>query len=67
MNVVYLLDPKTQVGYALDTYETSQEALNRKDRLRVDYPNSLFYYRINEDEPELLYDVEEALRIVNGN
>jgi len=67
MNVVYLLDPKTQVGYPLEVFDTSQESMNRKDRLRVKYPANLFYCRVNEPMPEVFYSIEEALSIVNGN
>jgi hypothetical protein len=66
MNVVYLLDPKTQVGYALNEYEDSYEALDKKDHLRVKYPANLFYYMANAPEPQTFYSIDEALLIVNG-
>lgn len=66
MNVVYLLDPKTQVGYAIEAFETSHEALDRKARLGIDYSPNIFYHRVNDIEPDRFYTLEEALRIVNG-
>lgn len=67
MNIVYLLDPKTQMGYPVEEFETSQEALDRKDNLKVLYKNHLFYHRINDLTPEKIYTIEEALKIINGN
>jgi len=66
MNVVYLLDPKTQVGYALKSFAISSEALNYKARLQVDHPASLFYHTLNRAEPEFFFTFEEAFAIING-
>lgn len=66
MNVVYLLDPKTQVGYPIEATETSIEALDRKEHLQLDYPENLFYYNINVNEYITLYSIEEALTLVSG-
>lgn len=64
-NVVYLLDTKTQVGYALGIYQTSQEALNLKDNLRTRFPENIFYHRVNDIYPEVIYSLADALEIVN--
>lgn len=64
-SVVYLLDPKTQIGYALCEYEDSYDALNKKDSLLVEYPANIFYYTVNRGAPETFVSLEEALLIVN--
>lgn len=66
MNIVYLLDPATQKSYAIDVYESSFDALNRKDRLNSRYKNNIFYYKANAPEPDQFYSLEEALLLVNG-
>lgn len=66
MNIVYLLDPKTQISYALNEFEDSFDALDKKDRLRVKYYANIFYFTANALEPDKFYSINEALLLVNG-
>lgn len=64
MNVIYILDKKTQKGYPLEIHGNSYEALNRKDVLQLENPNHIFYHRVN-DTPQELYNLEEILSLLN--
>lgn len=66
MNIVYLLDPKTQISYAVDEYGVLDEALRKKEELQVKYPANLFFYTANAIETNEFISVKDALLIVNG-
>lgn len=66
MAVVWLLDPKTRISYAIDgVYEGSVDAATRAAKLRVKHPDNLFHHTL-AIPPEKFYSLEEALQIVNG-
>lgn len=66
MNIVYLLDPNTNISYPVNSHDTLDYALTSKEMLQGMFPKNIFYYTANAPEPEKFYSFREALLIVNG-
>lgn len=65
MNIVFLLDAKTQNSYPIKRFESSEEALDFKDMMMLEYKDLLFYSSILADSPIYIYDIEEAINIIS--
>lgn len=69
MNVVWIIDPKTQETFAIRVEETSQEALEYKEGVVAENPDIICYYSvgINIDLDQDLYDINEVIENIRGN
>lgn len=66
MATVWLLNHTNQEQYAIASFENSEDALEYKDLLNLEYPANIFFHTVGGIEPTSFIDVEQALLMVNG-
>ena len=47
MVILWITNPNTREDIPIETFFTPQEALDRKDELRAEYPDIIFFYSVN--------------------
>lgn len=67
MVILWITNPKTREDIPVEIFESSEDALERKDALRLEHPDIIFFYSVNgleieADELRSMEDVIEEIR-----
>ena len=69
MVILWVTNPKTREDIPVEIFESAKEVLERKDDLKLEYPDILFFYSVNglEIDKKDLQSLNSVIKEIRNN